>query len=142
MGGQSFLSLRRSNSVTLLSHEMQVNKVQCLSFFSLKWEQDIIISEIFFLQIAVFCKDLLLITISQVLSEELPGAIAKISFPKSMRWNSEVYSSVATLVCFTIVLFVLVRGLHIYKLFQYGNFCHLSLALQLIMMQSLFHVIL
>ncbi|CAK9149389.1 unnamed protein product [Ilex paraguariensis] len=29
----------------------------------------------------------------EVLSEELPGTIAKISFPKSMRWNSEVMFS-------------------------------------------------
>ncbi|PWA43880.1 glycine-tRNA ligase [Artemisia annua] len=29
----------------------------------------------------------------EVLSKELPGAIAKISFPKSMRWNSEVIFS-------------------------------------------------
>nr|GMC84874.1 glycine--tRNA ligase, chloroplastic/mitochondrial 2 isoform X1 [Ipomoea batatas] len=29
----------------------------------------------------------------EVLSEELPGAIAKISFPKSMRWNSDVLFS-------------------------------------------------
>ncbi|KAI7756464.1 hypothetical protein M8C21_029398, partial [Ambrosia artemisiifolia] len=29
----------------------------------------------------------------EVLSKELPGAIAKVSFPKSMRWNSEVDSA-------------------------------------------------
>lgn len=33
----------------------------------------------------LFCWD-----VEQVLSEELPLALGKISFPKSMRWNSEV----------------------------------------------------
>lgn len=35
--------------------------------------------------IFLFCWD-----VEQVLSEELPVALGKISFPKSMRWNSEV----------------------------------------------------
>lgn len=34
--------------------------------------------------------------LEQVLSEELPGTIGKILFPKSMRWNSEVCTVIPT----------------------------------------------
>lgn len=33
---------------------------------------------------------LVVLNLEQVLSEALPSALCKISFPKSMRWNSEV----------------------------------------------------